>query len=86
MYERTVWMLNALAVLGVVASVAAPVLVYVTGRDEAPPPAYPFLLLSGLTASLVLRAVAILVHVAADTRRRIARLSGDGGPGQRPGG
>jgi uncharacterized membrane protein (DUF441 family) len=73
MYDGTVRMLNALAVLGVVASPLVTVFVFIVEKaEQLPPPAFPFMLLTGLTISLVLRSLAILVHVAADTRRRVA--------------
>lgn len=78
MYVGTVRMLNALAVLGVVASPLVTALVFVVEKEEKlPPPVFPLMLLTGLTISLVLRSMAILVHVATDTRRQVAGLSKD---------
>jgi hypothetical protein len=73
MYAGTVRMLNALAVLGVIASPLVTVFIFVVEKEEKlPPGAFLFMVMAGLTISLVLRALAILVHVVADTRRRVA--------------
>jgi len=73
MYGGTVRMLNALAILGVIASPLVTAFLFVAEKEEKlPPGAFLFMLMAGLTISLVLRALAILVHVAADIRRRVA--------------